>query len=325
MGLSTARLLHYNTAMRTPLSARTLRFATRAPVANRPADDARSTTPLVEATDVTVRHGRRTVLRDFSVSVAPGNIVSLLGPNGAGKTTAVRTLLGLQVPSSGTVTRREGLSVGYVPQRLSIDRTLPLTVRRLMTLTATYPRSAVDAALVRLGISTLAEAPVQSLSGGEFQRVLLARALIREPDLLVLDEPAQGLDLNGEVELYRAIREARDSTGCGVIMISHDLHMVMAETDHVICLNGHICCSGAPKHVAGTPAFRALFGDRVAETMAVYAHEHHAMVNKPATDKVVPLSDRLGGGHGVAGGSEAGRSEAGRCEARRCEARRCED
>ncbi|MDW3204861.1 MAG: metal ABC transporter ATP-binding protein [Alphaproteobacteria bacterium] len=238
------------------------------------ANETRAGSPLVEAVDIGVRGGGRWLIRHIDLSVRPGEIVTVIGPNGSGKSTLVKTVLGVLRPAEGKVARKSGLRVGYVPQRLSVDWTLPLTVDRLIRLTGPVPEGERKAALEAVGIPHLARAEVRTLSGGEFQRALLARAIARKPDLLVLDEPVQGVDVAGEVALYALIDEIRHKTGCGILMISHDLHVVMAATDTVLCLNGHVCCSGTPQSVAEDPAYRALFGARAAASIAVYAHHH---------------------------------------------------
>ncbi len=229
---------------------------------------------LVGLDAVGVRRGGRWLVRGVTFDVHAGEIVTLIGPNGSGKSTTARAIVGIFSPDEGKVRRRDGLRVGYVPQKLAVDRTLPLTVERLMTLTARHPAAEIAAALGEVGIPHLAKAQVQSLSGGEFQRALLARAMLRRPDLLVLDEPVQGVDYAGEAALYELIGTVRDRTGCGVLLISHDLHIVMAATDTVICLNGHVCCRGTPQAVAGNPQYRRLFGQRAAGALAVYSHSH---------------------------------------------------
>ncbi|WP_319637371.1 metal ABC transporter ATP-binding protein [Pacificispira spongiicola] len=230
--------------------------------------------PLIRAEGIGARGGGRWLIRNVDLTVGRGEIVTLIGPNGSGKSTTVKSVLGVLTPDEGSVIRAPGLRVGYVPQKLAIDWTLPLTVDRLMSLTG--PVSAKDraAALDRTGIPHLAKAEVAQLSGGEFQRALLARAIARKPDLLVLDEPVQGVDVAGEVALYALIDQIRHETGCGILLISHDLHVVMAATDRVLCLNTHICCQGSPQSVAEDPAYRALFGDRAAASIAVYTHHH---------------------------------------------------
>ena len=226
----------------------------------------------VRLSDVSLSFGRRRALSDVSLSLHRGEIVTVIGPNGAGKTTLLRIVLGLEKADSGTVFVKPGLRIGYLPQRLRIDDTLPLTVRRFLTL---RPRvaSGVAAALAQTGASHTIDLPVQRLSGGEMQRVLLARALLREPDLLVLDEPVQGVDVAGQAEIFALIRRIRDERQTAVLLVSHDLHLVMAATDEVVCLNHHVCCSGHPATVARDPAYRALFGDDAA-AFAFYAHKH---------------------------------------------------
>ncbi len=221
-----------------------------------------------------VRRGGRWLVRGIDLSVRAGEIITLIGPNGSGKSTTARLALGVLRPDEGRATICRPMTVGYVPQRLSIDWTLPLTVSRFMSLTGRLPPAAIAAALARTGVGHLADAEIQNLSGGEFQRALLARAIARKPDLLVLDEPVQGIDVAGEAALYRLVSEIRDEIGCGILLISHDLHMVMAATDRVICLNGHVCCTGTPGAVAADPEYLSLFGDRVGGSIAVYQHNH---------------------------------------------------
>ncbi len=216
----------------------------------------------------------RTLVSGVDLSIARGEIVTLIGPNGSGKSTTAKLATGVLKPSTGRVTRKAGLRIGYVPQKLSIDWTLPLTVERLMTLTGRYSRGEISAALEAVGAERLLKAAVQELSGGEFQRVLFARAMIRKPDLLVLDEPVQGVDFSGEVALYDLVRTIRDTTRSGILMISHDLHVVMAETDTVICLNGHVCCRGTPSAVQRSPEYLRLFGERGGGALALYQHHH---------------------------------------------------
>jgi len=227
---------------------------------------------LIEVHNAEVSYGARTVLCGASVTVRAGEIVTLIGPNGAGKTSLVRAMLGLVKPSRGTVVRKPGLRIGYMPQRLNIDPALPLSVRRFLQLGA--PGKDYQSALDDVGAGHVVEHPMQNVSGGELQRVMLARALLREPDLLVLDEPVQGVDITGQAELYRLIQDIRKNRGVAVVMVSHDLHVVMAQTDHVICLNHHVCCAGHPEAVSRHPEFVALFGDEIASTLAVYAHDH---------------------------------------------------
>ena len=229
---------------------------------------------LVSLAGAGVFRDGRWLVRGVDLAVHPGEIVTLIGPNGSGKSTTAKTALGILSPDEGRAERRAGLRVGYVPQKLSIDWTLPLTVERFLALTGKVERTASMSALEATGIPHLAGAEMRNLSGGEFQRALLARAICRKPDLLVLDEPVQGVDFSGEIALYDLIGRIRDDLGCGVLLISHDLHVVMAATDHVVCLNGHVCCQGAPTAVASSPAYRQLFGARADATLAVYEHHH---------------------------------------------------
>ncbi|PDS74667.1 metal ABC transporter ATP-binding protein [Rhizobium sp. L43] len=230
--------------------------------------------PLVSLENVGVLRNGRWLVRGVDFSVSRGEIVTLIGPNGSGKSTSAKAAIGVLKPDEGRVERKAGLKVGYVPQKLTIDWTLPLSVRRLMTLTGPLPERDMRAALEAAGIDHMLDAEVQHLSGGEFQRALMARAIARKPDLLVLDEPVQGVDFSGEIALYDLIKSIRNASGCGILLISHDLHVVMAETDTVICLNGHVCCRGTPESVSRSPEYVRLFGSRAAQTLAVYSHHH---------------------------------------------------
>ena len=230
---------------------------------------------LVTLENISVQFARRPVLSDISLQLMPGRILTLLGPNGAGKSTLVRVVLGLLEPTAGQVRRDAGLRIGYVPQKLHIDPTLPVSVERFMLLTRGAKRADVLPALKRVQAGHLLKAPLQKLSGGETQRVLLARALLNQPQLLVLDEPTQGVDVNGQVALYDLIDQLRHELNCGVLMVSHDLHLVMAKTDEVLCLNHHICCSGTPEAVSQHPEFTAMFGPRGAQQLAIYRHHHN--------------------------------------------------
>jgi zinc transport system ATP-binding protein len=241
---------------------------------------------LIRLDGVAVSFNGQPVLDDVQLSVQPGEIVTLIGPNGAGKTTLVRVVLGLLQPDRGSVRRTPRLRIGYMPQKLHVDATLPLSVLRFLRLVPGVDRTRALAALAEVGAEQVIDSPLQSISGGEMQRVLLARALLREPQLLVLDEPVQGVDVAGQAELYRLISRLRERHGCGVLMVSHDLHLVMSATDQVVCLNRHVCCSGHPEQVSGDPAFIELFGQN-AKSLAVYHHHHdhdhdlHGGVVKP--------------------------------------------
>ncbi len=229
--------------------------------------------PLVNLQDVTLKINGKLILDGISFALPPGKIVTLIGPNGAGKSSLARIVLGLQKPTDGQVLQRPGLRLGYVPQNFQIDRTFPLTVKRFLQLAGNGRRWA--SALERVDMQSFSAAALGELSGGEMQRVLLARTIQIEPDLLVLDEPAQGVDVSGQAEFYRLICEVRDEMGCGALLISHDLHLVMAATDEVLCLNKHVCCAGHPEQVSNDPSFTNLFGRQAAQTLAVY-HHHHA-------------------------------------------------
>ena len=232
------------------------------------------TDALVELNRLTVNFDDRPVVDRVDLRVQRGDIITIIGPNGAGKTTLIKAILGIQPVSGGALTIAPGLTIGYVPQHLTLETTLPLSVKRFMLLSGRSHQECVEA-LTKTGVEHLLDASVHRLSGGEKQRLLLARALARRPDLLVLDEPAQGVDINGQASLYELIRSLRDELNCGVIMISHDLHLVMAATDKVICLNQHVCCSGYPADISHDPAFIETFGRPVAESLAVYHHHHN--------------------------------------------------
>ena len=229
---------------------------------------------LISSQGLSLRYGGQTVLRDVQFSISRGEIVTIVGPNGSGKSSLLRALIGALKPASGTITHAKGLRIGYVPQRLQIDATLPLTVTRFLNLPTRQQQQTVDAALTRAGVADLSERQMAGLSGGQFQRVLLARALLNDPDILILDEATQGLDQPGAAAFYRRIEEVRTELGCAVLMVSHDLHVVMAASDRVLCLNGHVCCEGAPEVVADAPEYRALFGSGTQGTLALYRHDH---------------------------------------------------
>jgi zinc transport system ATP-binding protein len=229
---------------------------------------------LVRLGGLSVRLGGQTVLHHVDFAIEPGEIVTIVGPNGSGKSTMLRTIIGALSPVSGTITRKPGLRLGYVPQKLHIDPTLPLTVRRFLDLPKRVAAAQADAALTKAGAGALTRRQMAELSGGQFQRVLLARALLNTPELLILDEATQGLDQPGSAALYQTIADLRDQLGCAVLMVSHELHVVLAASDRVICLNGHICCEGAPEHVASAPEYRALFGTGTGGALALYRHEH---------------------------------------------------
>ena len=228
---------------------------------------------LVKLNEVGIKQNDKWLVKDVSLIVEKGKIVTLIGPNGSGKSTTAKIALGIYKKIEGQVEKYTN-NVGYVPQKISIDWTLPLRVNDFMLLTENLKDEAVNEALSLTGVIHLKDKNLGNLSGGEFQRVLLARAISRKPDLLVLDEPVQGVDFTGEIALYELIKKISDTLNCGILLISHDLHTVMSATDHVVCLNGHVCCSGSPKDVARNNEYKALFGEQASQTLAVYEHKH---------------------------------------------------
>ncbi len=255
-----------------------------------------TTHPLIEATNISQTFDQKTVLNHVSLRIHAKEIVTLIGPNGAGKSTLLKILLGLIPPSSGHVKTKKGLKIGFMPQKIQIDATLPMSVERFLKLgfkpnqqkssslkaqlknlffTAAYDSTRLEKITKELNLSALLTQPIQQVSGGEMQRILLARALIREPELLVLDEPVQGVDLKGQAELYQYINQIRHQYGCGILMVSHDLHIVMQHTDQVLCLNQHICCSGHPKNVSESPEYQTLFSGLNSAPKGIALYEHH--------------------------------------------------
>ncbi|WWO99276.1 MAG: zinc ABC transporter ATP-binding protein ZnuC [Candidatus Dasytiphilus stammeri] len=229
---------------------------------------------LIKMIKISVKLGTRQILSDISFNLQSGQILTLIGPNGAGKTTLIRVLLRIIKPSSGNIVISPVLRIGYVPQKL-YRITLPLTVKRFMQLKLGVESTEIITALRYVQADSLINYPIQNLSGGETQRVLLARALLNQPQLLVLDEATRGVDINGQLTLYELINKFRCDLNCGIIMVSHDLNLVMAKTDEVLCLNQHICCSGTPHDVSKHPEFIALFGNNAADKLAIYHHHHN--------------------------------------------------
>ncbi|PCM44065.1 metal ABC transporter ATP-binding protein [Marinobacter sp. ANT_B65] len=231
---------------------------------------------VIQARNLSVRIGKVPILTGIDLHVERGDIVTVIGPNGSGKSTLLRTLIGALKPSGGEVISAPGLSIGYVPQRLHIDETLPMTVKRFLQLPHRVSSAAIQAAIASAGVTGLLDQQLMSLSGGQLQRVLLARALLDKPGLLLLDEPTQGLDRRGAAEFYRQIDSARQVLNCAVIMVSHDLQVVMRQSERVICLNGHICCEGKPEVVSNSAEYRELFGfEDDEDTLALYKHRGH--------------------------------------------------
>ena len=228
---------------------------------------------LVKLNNVGIQQNDKWLVKGVSLEVEKGKIVTLIGPNGSGKSTTAKIALGIYKNIEGSVEKFTN-TVGYVPQKISIDWTLPVRVKDFMVLTANIKDELIDEALSLTGVIHLKEKNLGNLSGGEFQRVLLARAISKKPELLVLDEPVQGVDFTGEIALYELIKKISEKLNCGILLISHDLHTVMSATDHVVCLNGHVCCSGSPKDVARNNEYKALFGEQASQTLAVYEHKH---------------------------------------------------
>jgi zinc transport system ATP-binding protein len=242
------------------------------------------TSALISARGLSLGRRGINVLDHIDIDIRPGEIVTLIGPNGAGKTTLVRLLLGLEQADRGTILRQPGLVIGYAPQRFDLDRAIPMTVARFLALAQPPPDADFKGVLAEVGAAKLIHRQISELSGGELQRVILARALVRQPQLVVLDEPVRGVDYLGEADLYQLISRIRDERGLGVLLVSHDLHVVMASSDRVICLNRHVCCSGVPETVAQHPEYVRLFGTQASAAFAVYHHHHdheHDLAGRP--------------------------------------------
>ena len=229
---------------------------------------------LIKISNLEVKYGSKFVLKNMNLSLKAGEIVTIVGPNGSGKTTLFKAIIGTVPLSKGTIEINPNLRIGYVPQQLKIDQTLPITVERFLKLSNINFEKSLDKTELILGSKDLLDVQINSLSGGEMQRVLLARALINDPQVLLLDEATRGLDQPGVAAFYRKIENIRKSTNCAILMISHDLHVVMSSSDRVICVNGHICCQGTPEIVATSPEYQALFGGDVDGTFALYRHHH---------------------------------------------------
>lgn len=256
--------------------------------------------PLIAASMLGFRDGKKHILDHVDIEIAPSEIVTIVGPNGSGKTTLLRLLIGALRPSAGQIRKRADIRIGYSPQKLELDRTLPLTVSRFLALGEAANRMRRQEVLTQVGLPCIDQAQLVDLSGGETQRILLARALLRRPNLLMLDEPTRGLDQPGEAAFYRLIERVRKDTGCAVLMVSHDLHVVMSAADRVICLNGHICCQGSPTLVVEHPEYRRLFGHGTEGALALYQHEHdhhhhHAHDTVPLDDTDPPSVDEAEG------------------------------
>ena len=228
---------------------------------------------LVKLENAGVYRSSKWLVRGISLEINQGQIVTLIGPNGSGKTTTAKMILNILNTDEGLV-KGNANKMAYVPQKINIDWTMPLRVIDFMKITSSLNNTQITESLVMTGVDKLLYNQIHSLSGGEFQRVLIARAIAKKPDLLVLDEPVQGVDFNGEIALYNLIKDISVNLNCGILLISHDMHFVMSTTDHVICLNGHICCSGSPSNVVKNPEYIKLFGEHNSETLSYYQHQH---------------------------------------------------
>lgn len=253
------------------------------------------TNSLIQAQNISLNLDGKQILQNINLQIDEKQIVTLIGPNGAGKTTLVKIVLGLLAASAGNVNLRKNLRIGYMPQRLHIDNSMPISVQKFLHLAVRAKPELIEKVLAEVKATHLLHSQIHSLSGGELQRVLLARSLIQDPELLVLDEPVQGVDISGQAELYALIASIRDSHQCGILMVSHDLHLVMSATDEVICLNQHICCHGHPEQVSNDPAYLELFGKKQAAALAVYSHHHN---HSHALDGEVLDGDHSGHDHG---------------------------
>ena len=229
---------------------------------------------LIKADHISLYRSGLQIIDDVSLCLQAGEITTLIGPNGAGKTTLIKLLLGLTKPDKGNITRKPGLTIGYMPQRFELNKAIPLSVKRFLSLAHNQNNTTIPSVLKEVGADHLLEKQIHNLSGGEFQRVCLARALINNPDLMILDEPVQGVDYSGESALYQLISRLRNQRGCGILMVSHDLHIVLGDSDKVICLDRHICCSGIPETVTKNKEYERLFGAEAANAYAIYNHDH---------------------------------------------------
>jgi len=228
---------------------------------------------LVKLENAGVQRMSKWLVKEISFEISQGQIVTLIGPNGSGKTTTAKMILNIMNADEGQITRNTD-KMAYVPQKINIDWTMPLRVIDFMKITNNLNNNQVIESLTTTGVDKLLYSQIHNLSGGEFQRVLIARAIAKKPDLLVLDEPVQGVDYNGEIALYNLIKKISVNLNCGILLISHDMHFVMSTTDHVVCLNGHICCSGTPSSVVKNPEYIKLFGEHNSETLSYYQHHH---------------------------------------------------
>ncbi|RDE86156.1 zinc ABC transporter ATP-binding protein ZnuC [Aggregatibacter kilianii] len=231
--------------------------------------------PLVELKNINVKYGQQVALSNINLTIYPNSIITIVGPNGGGKSTLLKVLLKLQQPTSGKVIYNKHIRIGYVPQKIHLDHNLPITVEKFLSLKKSISQQDIQETMALLSITHLMHNSMQKLSGGEMQRVLLARAILNKPNLLVLDEPTQGVDMTGQAELYQLIHQTQKRLNCAILMVSHDLHIVMADTNEVLCINQHICCAGTPETVSNDPTFIHFFGDQFSKNIAVYTHHHN--------------------------------------------------
>ncbi|MDE4003528.1 zinc ABC transporter ATP-binding protein ZnuC [Glaesserella parasuis] len=236
---------------------------------------ANSTMPLIELKNITMHFGQKTALQQINMAIYPNTVTTIVGPNGGGKSTLLKILLKLLKPTTRDVIYSRNVRIGYVPQKIHLDHSLPITVKNFLSLKKGITAKDIQQAAELLSISHLMHNSLQKLSGGEMQRVLLARAILNQPNLLVLDEPTQGVDMNGQIELYQLIHQMREKLNCAVLMVSHDLHIVMEDTNKVLCVNQHICCSGTPEAISSDPTFIQHFGDQFSKNIAFYTHHHN--------------------------------------------------
>ena len=231
--------------------------------------------PLIELKNINVAFEQKTALQNINLNIYPNSIITIVGPNGGGKSTLLKILLKLQKPTSGDVIYHKNVRIGYVPQKIHLDHSLPLTVERFLALKKGVTAGEISTALEQLSVAHLRNNNMQRLSGGEMQRVLLARAILNKPNLLVLDEPTQGVDISGQAELYQLIQRTQQQLNCAVLMVSHDLHIVMADSKEVLCINQHICCAGTPETLSNDPTFMRLWGDQLSQNVRFYTHHHN--------------------------------------------------
>ena len=230
---------------------------------------------LIQAKDLCVKRHNKNILENVFVNVKKNDFITIIGPNGAGKSVLLECLMGSFVPDSGKIIKKNNLSVGYIPQNFNPESSMPISVKRFLTLKKKFTPQELTNIASETNISEILEKNLSNLSGGELQKVLLARSLLDEPELLILDEPAQNLDIKNQLNFYNLLNSIYKNRELSILMVSHDLHMVMSSTKQVICLYHHICCSGEPQTVAKDPEFISLFGNDMAKMMSVYQHTHN--------------------------------------------------